>query len=57
MAHFRTEQKSGQDEPPPKDDGSILKSLLHRVDPRTGKFVRLSPDDRQLYFPFIRKIS
>jgi hypothetical protein len=54
MVYFRSDgEKSGQTEPPSQDSGSVLKAMLHRVDPRTGRFVRLQPDDRQLYLPFL----
>lgn len=58
MVYFRTDdQKSGQPDPPPKSDGSELKAMLHRVDRQTKRFVRLRPDDRQQFFPFIGKVS
>lgn len=49
------ERESGRTEPPSQNDGSILKAMLHRVDRQTKRFVRLKPDDRQLYLPFLAK--
>jgi len=50
-------RESGQGEPPLKSDGSTLKAMLHRIDERTKRFIRLRPDDRQLYLPFVARQS
>ena len=50
-------QKSGGDRPSPKDDGTVLLSIMHRRDRQNGKFRRLWPDDRQLFLPFVRRID
>jgi hypothetical protein len=56
MIYFRSDERnSGQGEPPLKSDGSTLKAMLHRVDDRTKRFIRLRPVDRQLYLPFVAK--
>ena len=45
----------GPSEPgsPPQGDGSRPQALLVRRSVVTGRFARLRPDDRQLYFPFV----
>jgi hypothetical protein len=48
-------KESGQKERPSEYDGTFLKPILHRVDEQTQRFVRLRPDDRQLYLPFVVK--
>jgi hypothetical protein len=55
MLLYRAEGQSGQTDPPPQGDGSILKAMLHRIDSQTKRFVRLKPDDRQLYLPLVGK--
>jgi len=41
---------------PSENDGeSHLESILHRRCRWTGMFVRLTPQDRQLYLPFIER--
>lgn len=63
MIYFRTPENPPGDEddaekkdPSPRGDGSILKPMLHRIDPVSKRFVRLRPTDRQMYLPFARKM-
>jgi hypothetical protein len=43
---------------PPGDDGtSYLQPIMQRRNRETGIFVRLHPEDRQLYLPFIVQVA
>ena len=46
-----------QADPQAEDDGSVLKAMLHRIDRRTGRFVRLKPNDRHFYLSVMVKVN
>ena len=46
---------SGRGDSPRESGESRLRSLLTRRSLKTGRFERLFPEDRQLYFAFIAK--
>lgn len=50
-------EASGKDDVPDKSDTSYLQPLLHRRSRETGFFVRLYPEDRQMFLPFVAKIA
>lgn len=44
-------------DPSASTDGSIFKPMKHRVDVKTGRFVRLTQEDRSQYLLFSIKIA